>query len=362
MARIVSLLASGTEIVCALGAGRSLVGRSHECDRPSWVSQLPACSRPTFDVSLSSGEIDAEVKRRIAAGEPLYDIDAELIDKLDPDILIAQVHCDVCAVTPEDARKVGADAGRRVVSLQAGDLQGIFGDVIAIGQALGLESKADSVVAALRGQIDAVRRACASRERAKVLVLEWVDPLFIAGNWMPELLDAANATAAVGSGGGYSTAVTWADVQRSDPDHLIIAPCGFDLARTIREVPYLESLPGWGELRAVREGRVALADGNAYFNRSGTTIGDAAEIIAEIVHGVGNVHYQGAWLRLSDKGADAIIAALHASACRDGDPTYRDPTSGYDVLTADFLRQRGQCCGSGCRHCPYLNLPARAPR
>lgn len=365
MARVVSLLASGTEIVCALGAGESLVGRSHECDRPSWVTRLPACTRPTFDIALSSGEIDAEVRRRVASGEPLYDIDAKLLDELQADLLIAQVHCDVCAVTPDDARKAGADEGRRFVSLQAGDLEGIYGDVMAVGGALGLELKATELVEGLRGQIDTLRRACAERRSARVLILEWTDPMFVAGNWMPQLLDAANATSALGEGERYSSTVSWEDVRRSDPDHLIIAPCGFDLARTIREVPYLETLPGWKELRAVRERRVALADGNAYFNRSGMTIGDTAEIIAEIAHGVGNAHYQTAWLRFDDKGAKDAIAALHARACRDGAPTYRDPASGYDVLTADFLRRRGHCCGSGCRHCPYgeavePQLPARA--
>ena len=353
MARVVSLLASGTEIVCALGAGESLVGRSHECDRPSWVSRLPACTRPVFDVDVTSGEIDAEVKRRVAAGEPLYDIDTRLIDALNADVLIAQVHCDVCAVTPDDARRAGADAGRHVVSLQAGDLEGIYFDIIAVGRALGVESKAGELVAGLQAQIGAVRRACAERPPASVVILEWTDPLIIAGNWMPDLLDVANATAVIGQGDRYSTTTTWAEVRRADPDHLIVAPCGFDLARTIREAPYLRSLPGWSELRAVREGRVELADGNAYFNRSGMTVGDTAEIIAEIVHGVGYAHYQDAWLRLDDKAAEPTIAALHAQACRGGDATYRDPASGFDVLTADFLRRRGQCCSSGCRHCPY---------
>ena len=358
--RVVSLLASGTEIVCALGAGESLVGRSHECDRPRWVSRLPACTRPTFDVTLTSGEIDAEVKRQIAAGEPLYDIDAVRIDELNAGVLIAQVHCDVCAVTPDDARQAGADAGRTIVALQAGDIEGIYGDIRAVGKALNLEPQADAVVAGIAAQIESVRRATAALAPAKptVLVLEWTDPMFAAGNWMPALVDAANATPAIGGSATHSTVTTWQDVRRADPDHLIIAPCGFDLARTLREVRYLESLPGWHDLRAVREGNVALADGNAYFNRSGTTIGDTAEILAEIIHGVGNDHYQNAWVRLGDKSAEATIADLHSSASRDGDPTYVDPATGYDVLTADFLRNRGRCCGSGCRHCPYLRKSA----
>src|SRR5215472_9663737 len=165
MTRIVSLLASGTEIVCALGAGESLVGRSHECDRPSWVKSLPACTRPTFDISQSSGKIDAEVRRRFSSGEPLYSIDAELIDSLQPDLLIAQIHCDVCAVTPEDAKRSGTDVGRRVVALQAGILNGIFDDIATIGSALDREKAASSVISGLKGQIDSVRAAARNKRQ-----------------------------------------------------------------------------------------------------------------------------------------------------------------------------------------------------
>src|SRR5215472_16128462 len=204
MTRIVSLLASGTEIVCALGAGESLVGRSHECDRPSWVKSLPACTRPTFDISQSSGKIDAEVRRRFSSGEPLYSIDAELIDSLQPDLLIAQIHCDVCAVTPQDARRSGTDVGRRVIALQAGSVNGIFNDIVSIGRALGKGDSALAVVARIQAQIDDVREMTRGNGQKSVLMLEWTDPLFVAGNWMPELIEAANGKAVMRGDSTYS--------------------------------------------------------------------------------------------------------------------------------------------------------------
>ncbi|HET9341836.1 MAG TPA: ABC transporter substrate-binding protein [Candidatus Eremiobacteraceae bacterium] len=358
MPRIVSLLASGTEIVCALGAGECLVGRSHECDRPVWVRRLPACTRPTFDVSQTSGEIDAEVRRRLRTGEPLYSIDADLIETLHADILIAQVHCDVCAVTPDDARRAGTDAGRHVVALQAGSVKGIFDDIASIGGAVGLEDAASALIADLKAQIESVRLATGGTTPRLVLVLEWTDPIFVAGNWMPELIEAANGMVALGDGSSYSSQATLQEVESADPDILIVAPCGFDLDRTLKEISYLESLPGWNRLRAVRDGNVIFADGNAYFNRSGTSIADTAEILAEIIHGIGKKHYRTAWLPYGEARIAAEINRRHSDACARGLATYADPTTGYEVMTADFLRRRGACCSSGCRHCPYKGFDA----
>ncbi len=144
--RIVSLLASGTEIVCGLGAGQWLVGRSHECDNPSWVTRLPQCTEPAFDVSVSSGQIDAEVRRRLKSGEPLYHVDTALIDSLEPDVLITQEHCHVCAVTPSDVKQAGCVVASQVVALQAGSVRGIHEGIFAIGRALGRERQAASLV------------------------------------------------------------------------------------------------------------------------------------------------------------------------------------------------------------------------
>lgn len=285
IARIVSLLASATEIVCALGAGDRLVGRSHECDNPEWVTRLPACTRPAFDTSVGSAAIDAEVRRRLRAGEALYEVDAGLLARLQPDLLIAQSHCEVCAVTPADVLRSDAAAAQRTLSLAAACLADIYDDVLAVGRALELEAAADRLVGGMRGRIARVSAAVRGRAPARVVVLEWTAPVFAIGNWGPELVAAAGGLSLLGDSGVHSQARAWQDVRAVDPDWLIVAPCGFSLPRTLADVPVLEALPGWSDLRAVRAGRVVLADGNRYFNRSGITVVDTVELLAEIFHG-----------------------------------------------------------------------------
>ena len=283
--RIVSLLASGTEIVCGLGAGDALVGRSHECDNPEWVKELPCCTRAAFDIEMSSREIDAEVRRRLRAGEPLYHVDSELIERLAPDVLISQEHCDVCAVTPGDIERTGcASAARQVVALSAGTLAGIYDGVRAIGQAIGREAAAADLIADMQRRIAQVSAAVTNKSAPTVVMLEWTDPIFAMGNWGPELVEAANGNLLLGEKGEFSRAIEWDAVRAADPEYLIIAPCGYGLERSLREASVLEALPRWFELQAVRTGNVAFADGNKFFNRSGTTIVETTEIIAEILH------------------------------------------------------------------------------
>jgi iron complex transport system substrate-binding protein len=351
--RVVSLLASGTEIVCGLGVGDCLVGRSHECDNPPWVARLPMCTRPAFDIAMSSGQIDAEVRRRLKAGEPLYHVDTELIDSLKPDLLITQEHCEVCAVTPTDIKRAGCAVAGQVVALQAGSVQGIFDGILAIGRAMSREPDAENLISAMKRRIRAVHDAVKYHRPPSLVALEWTDPIFAMGNWSPELVEAANGRLSLGEKGEHSRAIDWQRVRDADPEWLIIAPCGFGLERTLREVPVLEALPGWFDLRAVRQGRVVLADGNRYFNRSGTTIVETVEILAEILHGYRASHEGKAWVSYFRVREASLVQRLHAQACASNRPTYADPTTGYDVFTASYLRDRGYCCGNGCRHCPY---------
>jgi iron complex transport system substrate-binding protein len=285
--RVVSLLASGTEIVCALGAGDCLVGRSHECDNPPWVRSLPSCTEPAFDVSVSSGEINAEVNRRIRSGEPLYRIDTERIRELAPDLLIAQEHCEVCAVTPGDVKRSGCGIpAASVLALTAGTLDGIFEGILQIAKALGRENDGGALVCRERQRMDTVRERTESLRRPSVVMLEWTDPMFAMGNWGPELVEVANGNLLLGAKGQHSSAIPSERVQEADPEYLIVAPCGFNLERTLCEREVLEAYPSWNSLQAVRTGKVAFADGNLFFNRSGMTISQTAEIIAEILHGV----------------------------------------------------------------------------
>jgi len=285
--RVVSLLASATEIVCALGAGDLLVGRSHECDNPDWVRRLPACSDPAFDVSLSSGEIDTEVRRRLRCDEPLYHVNGELIRELRPDLLITQAHCEVCAVTPGDVERSGACAlSVEQISLSASSLMDIFQSIRQVAQALNLEEQGEIVVRRERQRLEAVREKAARFSSPTVVMLEWTEPVFVMGNWGPELVEIANGKLLLGRKGEYSTVTPGEQLRDADPEHLIVAPCGFNLERSLRELSVLEQYPWWRELQAVREGNVAFADGNLFFNRSGMTISQTAEIIAEILHGV----------------------------------------------------------------------------
>jgi iron complex transport system substrate-binding protein len=285
--RIVSLLASATEIVCALGAGEMLVGRSHECDNPAWVRSLPACSSPAFDIAVSSGEIDAEVRRRLRSGEPLYHIHGELIRELHADVLITQSHCEVCAVTPSDVERSGACLpAAHQVALSASSLEEICQGILRIGQALGLEGRAEAVVRGERERLDKVRENVSRFRRSTVVMLEWADPLFAMGNWGPELVEIANGELLLGKKGEYSAAIASEQLRDADPEYLIVAPCGFNLQRSLRELGVLERHPWWRDLQAVRNGNVAFADGNLFFNRSGMTVSQTAEIIAEILHGV----------------------------------------------------------------------------
>lgn len=261
-----------------------LVGRSHECDHPDWVRQLPACSEPAFDVEMSSGAIDAEVRRRIASGEELYRVHGDLIRELRPDLVIAQSHCEVCAVTPGDIERTGGCLP--MLALSAASIEGIVESIRQIAERLGLADRAEAVVEMERARLDTVRKRVAGLPRPTVVPIEWADPVFTMGNWGPELIEIAGGDLLIGVKGEYSAAIGGEQLLAADPDVLIVAPCGFNLDRAVKERPVLEKNGWWHELKAVRTGKVAFADGNRFFNRSGMTIAPTAEIMAEILHGM----------------------------------------------------------------------------
>jgi iron complex transport system substrate-binding protein len=206
----------------------------------------------------------------------LYHVHAELIHELRPDLLITQAHCEVCAVTPGDVERSGAGApAMRQLSLSAASLQEIFDSILRISKELKLDER-----------FETVREQAARFRRPTVVALEWTDPLFAMGNWGPELLEIANGEALLGHKGEYSVALPAEQLRDADPEYLIVAPCGFNLDRTLREQAVLERYPWWWELQAVRNGNVAFADGNLFFNRSGMAVSQSAEIVAEILHGV----------------------------------------------------------------------------
>jgi iron complex transport system substrate-binding protein len=276
--RIASLLASGTELVCELGAGDELVARSHECDYPAWVKQLPCVSEPTFDVTGSSSEIDALVRQKLAAHEPLYRVDEQRLLELRPDVIITQTHCEVCAVTPGNLSL----CRNQVASLHDGTLDGILRGFIDVGRAIGRD--AEPLVGRIRARLAEVRERLAGVARPTVVCLEWLDPIFNMGNWGPEVIELAGGTNVLGTPGTHSTVTPWQAIRDADPDVLLVSGCGFTVERSLREFHLLAAQPGFSELRAVRSGKVYIADGNLYFNRSSPHVFKTVELLAAVLH------------------------------------------------------------------------------
>jgi iron complex transport system substrate-binding protein len=287
--RIVSLLPSATEIVCALGFESQLVGRSHECDYPAGVERLPVLTEPKFNPDRSSAEVDREVRRIVGDALSVYRVDAQKLRELAPDVIVTQSQCEVCAVSQRDVEDAVANwiGGVRpqIVSLAPYGLSDILADIERVARALGEPARGGQLAGELTARMDAVAaRTRRIRERPRLACIEWLDPLMAAGNWMPELVAMAGGENLFGEPGEHSGRLDYDALVASDPDVILIAPCGFTMHRTVEELPALAARPGWSELRAVREGKVFVAEGSQYFNRPGPRIADSVEILAEIIH------------------------------------------------------------------------------
>jgi len=286
MKRVISLLGSATEIVCALGAQSALVGRSHECDYPATVKSLPSCTDARIDVSASSVEIDAQVKNTLREALSIYRVRVDLLNELKPDLIITQTQCEVCAVSLKDVedalcRMIGAQPA--IVSLNPNALSDVWIGILDIAKALGLADRGHELVATMQARMKTIADHAGDSERPKVACIEWIEPLMAAGNWVPELVELAGGDNLFGQAGKHSPWMTWEQLRDADPDLIIVMPCGFDLPRTRREMPTLTSKPGWDRLRAVRNRLVFVADGNAYFNRPGPRLVEALEMLAEAI-------------------------------------------------------------------------------
>ncbi len=286
--RIVSLLPSATEIVCALGARDELVGVSHECDFPGDVVGLPVLTSAKFGKQKSSAAIDRAVRDVVREALAVYDIDTARLGALEPDVIVTQDLCDVCAVSIDDVRSAVARLAHRdsieLVSLTPTRLADIWADVRRTAQVLGRSEDGDRVVADAERRIEDVRRRAAAATRPRVLSIEWLEPVMIGGMWMPELIEIAGGTPMVTSAGDHAPTLAMADLEALDPDVVLVKPCGFPLEDTLRELPALARSIPWDRWRAVAGGNVFIADGNAYFNRPGPRIVDSLEILAACVH------------------------------------------------------------------------------
>ena len=286
--RIVSLIASATEIVSLLGFEESLVGRSHECDYPPSVERLPACSQPRIDVEGTSREIDDRMKAAFAEGPSVYHVHADLLHELRPDVIVTQDHCEVCAVSLTDVEAVVCDRFETeptIVALSPNHLLDVWNDIHQVAEALGVPERGEELVGFLCGRLDCIAEKIRDvADRPTVACIEWIDPLMTAGNWVPELVTTAGGVNLFGEAGRYSPYLEWDDLVMADPDVIVVMPCGFGIPRACREMRAIVDRPEWIGLRAVRSHQVYLADGNQYFNRPGPRLVESAEILAEILY------------------------------------------------------------------------------
>jgi iron complex transport system substrate-binding protein len=297
--RIISLLASATEMVAALGCLDQMVGRSHECDYPPEVLALPVVSTVQIDINTSSAQIDAQVKQLAQKkGEPedpalkalsIYAIDVDRLQALRPDVIFTQTQCEVCAVSERDViQAISRLTGLQpvVVSLSPYRLQDVWEDMLRVGHVLGKRDQAQTLIEKYQRRLaDLAVKTSAFGARPGVAVLEWLDPLMGAGNWTPELVAYAGGEAMFGEVGQHSPWLTWEALQAADPDVIVLSPCGFTLERTMEDVALLQSHAAWTGLQAVRKGRVFAIDGNQYLNRSGPRLVESAELLARVMWG-----------------------------------------------------------------------------
>lgn len=286
--RIASLLPSATEITWALGFGDRLVGRSHECDFPPEVARLPVLTQARLDPAAPSRTIDARVREIVSEGTSVYRVDAERLRELAPDVILTQQQCEVCAASPrdlEDALAGWLGARPQVVSLEPATLGDVWDDFATVAGALGDLDRGRTLAAELANRVaELSERAQRIRPQPRVACIEWIDPLMAAGNWVPELVTLAGGHNLLGTTGAHSPWLEPEALAAADPDVIVVLPCGFDLARTRAELEPRLDTPPWCELRAVRDARVLVTDGNQYFNRPGPRLVESLEILAEILH------------------------------------------------------------------------------
>ena len=288
--RIVSLIASATEMVHALGLGEFQVGRSHECDHPGTVLSLPVCTQPRFDVHGSALEIDQRVKSTLATAESVYQVHEETLAGLEPTHIVTQTQCRVCAVSLEDVERALSDrfpTRPKIIALEPNSLEDIRDDVMRLACACNVEGRGIRLVAGIDERMSVIAAQATRVQRKpkpRVAAIEWQEPLMAAGNWVPQLISMLSAENLFGRARGHSPWLRWEALVGSDPDLIVCMPCGYDLAKTRAEMHWLTDRPEWPELRAVREGRVYLADGNQYLNRPGPRIVESLRILAEVIY------------------------------------------------------------------------------
>jgi len=285
--RIVSLLPSATETICALALEDQLVGVTHECDYPPCVERLPKVTRTLIPTEASSGDIDRLVRERLQTDRALYTLDLPVLQELRPDLIVTQALCDVCAVAEDEVRAAACmlPGGPQVINLEPQTLGEVLESIRQVATAVGLERRAQEVIEELSERIAVVvRRSEKVQRRPRVALLEWLEPPFSCGHWSPELVRLAGGIEGLGQEGRPSRTLRWDEVLDWQPEVVFIACCGFSVERTLCDLPALQFVPSWQDLPAVRSGRVYVTNGSHYFSRPGPRLVDSLEILAHTLH------------------------------------------------------------------------------
>lgn len=286
--RIVSLLPSATEIVASLGLTDALVGRSHECDYPPEVQSLPVCTQARINAEKSSANIHQDVTQLVQSALSIYEIKLDVLEQLKPTHILTQDQCDICAVSVTDVETAVAkltNSHPQIISLQPQHLADVWTDIQRVAIALNVPT--ESVIQNLEARVKICEQKTQSlspEDRFKVLCVEWIEPLMVASNWVPEMVKIAGGEPLFSVVGQPSPKLSWESVFNANPDIIIFMPCGFNLDRTRQEATPLTQRPEWQNLQAVQKGRVYITDGNAYFNRPGPRLAESVEILADILH------------------------------------------------------------------------------
>lgn len=283
--KICSLLPSTTEILYQLGAGASVVGVSHECDFPQDALSKPRITRSRIPKTLTSAEIDKKVKELRQKGETLYEIDLDILKQIKPDIIVTQKLCEVCAVTYDNVARAAhmLNPVPELLSIEPNSLSGIYDSIETLGKAAGLESKAREIVTGLKKRENAVAEKVKNEPKPRVACLEWLNPPYAAGHWIPEMVSIAGAEDPLGNPGGKSKKIDWDTVRQADPEILILMACGWTIEKTRERLGDFNQFTGFNELKAVKSRRAYIVDGNC-FTRPGPRLIDGIETLAKIFH------------------------------------------------------------------------------
>jgi iron complex transport system substrate-binding protein len=356
--RIVSFLPSATEIACALGLSDALLGITHECDYPPEVRSKPVVVRNVLPIEqMSQSEIDRAVAERMRAGLSLYQIDEPLLRTLAPDLILTQDLCQVCAPSGNEVSQVLKSLPKppRILWMTPRSLSEIFDNIRDLGAATGRTNEADKLISDCSTRLAALSdRMSTAATRPRVFCMEWLDPVYASGHWVPELVKIAGGIDELGSERGESVRVSWDDIAAYAPEVLVIMPCGFNLQQTMKQIWSVFAPYGSGtgrsqflNLPAVKTGNVFAVDANSYFARPGPRVVEGAELLARLIHPElfedTDHEFTGSYQRVD-------VDLLKGILVENKDYNLED---GAMVFTSNYLQRRGYCCGSGCRNCPY---------